>query len=592
MMSECSYRFSFEDVSYETRALFNESDSFLALEQHHLQFLKKNRETSNHKRSYSNALYSPFDKYTPPYTVNSETTSRKRENTSYLTKPDPIPPKRSTPSTTKTPDVPKYHNKNIKTNNVAVNVVIEPPPLIENPNVSSDAAIALHFSNTMAKNKLPEKAPEIIEVPSIENGEKVELIKLNNAVVTTTVEEDFKVRSLSEELPDISISVIGSENATQKTEVVETSINDVGVTTDTSFSSEFNIPSVTEINNSVTSQACFNLTENNDIADESCILPDSGNDTNDIPEHIVPETAPVIPQNTESIDITTNSNSQIIVKTKGTENSAQLSKLVEDLCKKNPMFKNKNVRFKLVPVNGPIPDILKDQARINKAILVKKTEVVQKTNVSKEAEDKSKKPENIKLPSIENVTGPWECKACRENENAMKFDSYFEYRTHLHNVHGEPNNPIYCIRCGYKSLKRNMQLYHLFTKHNIEPPSSFKFPKCDKCEYYALNDYYLQKHLACHPNDGLQSVCACKVAFKSSEALQKHIASGDCKNSKNFTCDFCRCMFDRFVNLKAHVRVCRKERSKPTVSQVNESFTATENTTKTITDGGKDYLAL
>lgn len=165
MMSECSYRFSFEDVSYETQPLFSESESFKALEQHHLLFLKKNRETSNHKRNYSNALYSPFDKYTPPYTVNSDNVTRKRENTSYLSKPDPIPPKRSAVTPTKKSDVPRYHNKNIKTNNVAVNVAVEPPPLIENPNVSSDAAIALHFSNTMAKSKIPEKAPEIIEVP-------------------------------------------------------------------------------------------------------------------------------------------------------------------------------------------------------------------------------------------------------------------------------------------------------------------------------------------------------------------------------------------------------------------------------------------
>lgn len=611
MKIEYTYRSSFEDVSYETESLCAESESFPVLEQCHVQFLKKNRESSNHKRSYSNALYSPFDKYTPPYTVNSDNVLRKRDaSSSYLSRPDPTPPKRSTPST-RTPEVPKYVNKNIKTAlPPPVKVVPERPPVIEIPNIPTDAAIVLQMSNVVSENKIPEKEPEIVEVPSIENGEKVELIKLNNAVVTPLV-DDFKMRAVSEEIPDVSISVIASENGIEKVEMKE-DLNDA--TSDTTFSN-LNVSSMPEISapssDLITLQPCPESSDVDSFAlDESTSILPENPDLCDANESILPDPLPpfedsnqsfddtITQVNTTVADISTDSNTQQIfaaVKAKGNENPAQLSKLVEDLCKKSPLLKNKNVRFKIVPVKGPIPDILKDQARtnsslLNKAIIVKKTEIVQKPESVKEPENRPVKKPEMKPPPLDNLTGPWECKSCGIGDNPLKFDSYFDYRTHLHNVHSEPNNPVHCMYCGYKSLKRNMQLYHLFTKHNVEPPSNFKFPKCDKCEFYALNEYYLQKHLACHPSGGMEYVCSCKVAFKTSEALQKHITSGDCKNSKSFTCGYCRCMFDRFVNLKAHMRVCMKERSKP-ILQSNDNITP-ENTTKTISDGGKDYLAL
>lgn len=291
--------------------------------------------------------------------------------------------------------------------------------------------------------------------------------------------------------------------------------------------------------------------------------------------------------------ISTDPNSQIFaLKVKGTENPTQLSQLV-DLCKMNPLFKNKNVKFKIVPVKGSISKTLQEHTQLsnnllNKAIIVQRTTPAKGSNAREEVASVAKSATTVvtcpstkssitkvspspaslrvaRIPLVENVAGPWECSICKDKTTStpLKLSSYFEYRTHLHKVHNEPNNPIYCQHCGHKALKRNQQLYHLLTKHQVEPPPNVQFPKCDRCEFVGLNEYFLQKHQALHQSTGMEYVCSCKMPFKSSELLQQHIASNSCKTSSSFSCGYCNTQFSRFVNLKAHMRVCMKERSKP-----------------------------
>lgn len=532
-------------------------------------------------------------------------------------------------------------------------------------------------------NILEEIPSEIVEVPSVENGEKVELIKLNNAVIRN-VNKEFNSRAVQEELPDISISVVASENQNTTLNVKEeipceeensvpnssllntsqvahemniSPLNNSAVISKTSCTSPEKLDQLAEstpsnsLENEIIStdsmdidvgQISSNITtdmsnslgntasnSNKDILSDSPVLiptdnksiTDSQISTNPVQEvdtnktdsnvtknssnntpdttsdsikSILSDSTVFTPINNKNItDLSPNVNSQIFaLRVKGTENPDQLSKLV-DLCKKNPLFKDKNVKFKIVPVKGPIQNTLKDQTRLsgnmlNKAIIVKKKIENPKVESKKIiSETVTKKKE--KTPSIENVIGPWDCRICGEPDKPSKFNSYFDYRSHLHDIHKEANNPIYCMYCGHKALKRNMQLYHLFTKHNVKPPAHVNFPKCDKCQFFALNDYYLQKHIASHESSKMEYVCSCKAAFKSSDLLQKHMVSNDCKNLKSFTCGYCRSIFDRFVNLKAHMRMCMKEKSKPILQNLEIN---SEPSPKTVCDEGKDYVSL
>ncbi len=486
--------------------------------------------------------------------------------------------------------------------------------------------------------------PEISGMPSAQSGETVEFIKLNNAVMSVPEDELESSHAVTEELPDVSISVIGGAVANQssnvKMELMQCDENvDAAEVTNTPMETvTSNVNGSTESSN--TFEPVLGKSNPVDTAHEAMAVPVSLEKSNAIP--MAPASAPhnetsILPDRMEEIvenddtivdnvsrdsevaenavessngetghqdtseqapsssmdtllsdstvftpvdqnnvrDIVVNPNSQIFaLKVKGTEDPAQLSKLV-DLCKKNPLFKNKNVKFKIVPVRGAIPNALKDPTKLggnvlSKAIIVKRSES-EKAAEAQKATPPPKKTETVS--NIENVTGPWECGRCENSGKPLRFHSYFEFRTHLQNVHKEANNPIFCIYCGYKALKRNMQLYHLFSKHNIPPPANIKFPKCDQCDFHALNEFYLQKHAAVHLSGAQEFVCSCKMAFKTSELLQKHMVSNDCKN-KNFTCGYCRTIFDRFVNLKAHMRVCMKERSKPSLQNNAENNAA------------------
>jgi hypothetical protein len=68
----------------------------------------------------------------------------------------------------------------------------------------------------------------------------------------------------------------------------------------------------------------------------------------------------------------------------------------------------------------------------------------------------------------------------------------------LQEVHSERIDARICEYCGQKASKRNLLLYHLYTKHGVTPPKNMHFPNCDRCDYIALSESLLNKHKLTH----------------------------------------------------------------------------------------------
>lgn len=161
----------------------------------------------------------------------------------------------------------------------------------------------------------------------------------------------------------------------------------------------------------------------------------------------------------------------------------------------------------------------------------------------------------------ENTTGPWLCHSCGSNEEPIHFETYYLYRRHLQDVHMEKIDARICEHCGHRASKRNLLLYHLYTKHGVPPPRNCQFPKCDQCDYVALSESLLIKHRNNHSNNK-EFVCkVCNAAFKSNGALQGHMQTNlhSDRTKKLYECPFCQKPFVRNINLKAHIRTSHKE---------------------------------
>lgn len=161
----------------------------------------------------------------------------------------------------------------------------------------------------------------------------------------------------------------------------------------------------------------------------------------------------------------------------------------------------------------------------------------------------------------ENTTGPWLCHSCGSNEEPIHFETYYLYRRHLQDVHMEKIDARICEHCGHRASKRNLLLYHLYTKHGVPPPRNCQFPKCDQCDYVALSESLLIKHRNNHSNNK-EFVCkVCNAAFKSNGALQGHMQTNLHSDpaKKLYECPFCQKPFVRNINLKAHIRTSHKE---------------------------------
>lgn len=136
-------------------------------------------------------------------------------------------------------------------------------------------------------------------------------------------------------------------------------------------------------------------------------------------------------------------------------------------------------------------------------------------------------------PDIMNVKGPWSCNLCGTDANPLQLDSYYLFRRHLVEKHNEKEDTRVCEHCAHFSVRKSLQMHHMYTKHNIEPPADFKFPKCDHCGFVATTEVHLKRH---------KTLEKCGVKSQVS------------KPEVNYSCSECSRTFRSSLMLKGHLR--------------------------------------
>jgi len=135
-------------------------------------------------------------------------------------------------------------------------------------------------------------------------------------------------------------------------------------------------------------------------------------------------------------------------------------------------------------------------------------------------------------PDIMNTVGPWSCNLCGTDTNPLKLDSYFIYRRHLVEKHNEKEDTRVCEQCGHFSVRKSLQIHHMYTKHNIQPPADCKFPQCDDCGFVATTEVHLKRHktlekcgIKPQPKTeyGNYTCAECDRTFRSSLMLKGHL---------------------------------------------------------------------
>ncbi|KAK7793000.1 hypothetical protein R5R35_013181 [Gryllus longicercus] len=257
-------------------------------------------------------------------------------------------------------------------------------------------------------------------------------------------------------------------------------------------------------------------------------------------------------------------------------NLSNHAKIITEVLKKYPHLvkNNKNIRLKIMQRgNQPVAPAVATETDPNKLVKSKVSYVVVKSEVAGKGkavvlkhgghvEPLSDLPSQQKTVSgAENTTGPWLCHTCGSNEEPVNFETYYQYRRHLQEVHMEKIDARICEHCGHRASKRNLLLYHLYTRHNIPPPRNCQFPKCDQCDYVALSESLLIKHRNNHLNNK-EFICrVCNATFKSNGALQGHMQTNlhSDPSKKLYECPYCMKTFIRNINLKAHLRTAHKD---------------------------------
>ncbi|CAB3363432.1 Hypothetical predicted protein [Cloeon dipterum] len=288
---------------------------------------------------------------------------------------------------------------------------------------------------------------------------------------------------------------------------------------------------------------------------------------------------------------------ETVIKADGGTSAENHAKIISEVLKKYPHLvqNNKNIKLRIMK-QGAYPEdsankkvsyvVLKAGEKGNKA----PAKVIIKTgsrsesigNLMPSAVPTLAKPKPVS--GAENTTGPWLCHTCGTNEDPINFTTYYEYRHHLQDVHMEKIDARICEHCGYRASKRNLLLYHLFTKHSVQPPRNVVFPKCDQCEYVALSESLLIKHRNNHSNNK-DFVCKiCNAGFKSNGALQGHMQANlhSDPSRKKYECPFCQKVFVRQLNLKTHVRTLHKEVGRKFVDELEDESVDGDLQKKTI----------
>lgn len=242
--------------------------------------------------------------------------------------------------------------------------------------------------------------------------------------------------------------------------------------------------------------------------------------------------------------------------------------IIREVLKKYPHLvkNNKNIRLKIMQKEAKVS---KDS---NTPVKTKVSYVVMKSDhlLSNSEENDSKCNGNI-----DGETGPWKCNKCDLDE---EYTNYYMYRRHMQDVHEEKFDPRVCEHCGYKATKRNTLMYHLYTKHNVPPPKSMYFPKCQSCSYIALSETLLVRHQINydhrpasrhHSLPSREIRCGqCNQTFRNITELTTHELNsghGDGKEaSKHHRCPYCGKMFVRLTNLQIHLDCVHKELQRDT----------------------------
>ncbi|CAK1581169.1 unnamed protein product [Parnassius mnemosyne] len=240
------------------------------------------------------------------------------------------------------------------------------------------------------------------------------------------------------------------------------------------------------------------------------------------------------------------------------------AKIISEVLKKYPHLVKSNKNIKLKILNQPSKS-KKSKTATN--MFNEEKDVKTKTEPSDFTYETdvidSKEAAKLIAMGAENVKGPWICLICGTPGRALHFTSYYKFRRHLVDVHNEKPLPNICEYCGLKSLKRNYILHHLYTKHGVEPPPHYHFPKCNYCNYVALTEAFLVKHKLTHAENRNFGCNVCAASFSSSNQLLEHIQktghkySAERKNS--LQCIYCLKTFSRETNLYAHLKINHKQ---------------------------------
>lgn len=238
-----------------------------------------------------------------------------------------------------------------------------------------------------------------------------------------------------------------------------------------------------------------------------------------------------------------------------TSSSSNHAKIIAEVLKKYPdLVKNKkNIRLKIIQKDGsPAVSVERPGGAAGGDGKPKVSYMVVKADPNLKGKMQE---ENNKLSGVYNRTGPWLCSTCQP-ERPIIFDTYFNYRKHLKEIHNEKVDVRICEHCGHKANKRNLLLYHLYKVHGIPPPPSCKFPKCEHCNHIALSEVLLAKHRNVHTTSKDHVCSICHTAFKAAATLQAHLENNQRCNprKKNFKCPVCYKLFLIQFNLKVHIR--------------------------------------
>ncbi|XP_026325925.1 centrosome-associated zinc finger protein CP190 [Hyposmocoma kahamanoa] len=265
-------------------------------------------------------------------------------------------------------------------------------------------------------------------------------------------------------------------------------------------------------------------------------------------------------------------NPKITIETKDSKQTSNIdhAKIISEVLKKYPHLVKSNKNIKLKILNSPAN---KTQIKTNKKQRNSpihhykgrdiKIETAEPADYTYETDVlDSKEAARLIALGAENVKGPWICLICGTPGKALHFTTYYKFRRHLVDVHNEKPVPTICEHCGLKSAKRNYLLHHLLTKHGVEPPPSYKFPKCNLCNYIALTEGYLVKHKLTHSDVRNFRCNVCLATFNTSNNLLAHIQKTGHKYTADrrtdLQCIYCLKMFMREANLYAHLKTNHK----------------------------------